>query len=560
MTANKIGPHFTPPRHPSSNGQVENFNRTLKSRIRARCNYANWDLILQEVLHDINASEHSVTKLCPFTIQSGVQNPHHIYDSNFRNYRIESKIDFQKIKKLMDEEKDQRLSKFANPKFSEYKLNDLVLIKNFDSKKPCFLGPFKIIEKSKAGTWYTVKSDTKTFRRHAEHLKIYNQRENLEISNKISHNNIEIEEPVDKCIATQAPLMFSEISNEWHSVAESNDNLPENDIESQLDEFALKLVDKISENVFFEYFSEVCEASESSGSESEESSVVSIISNGARQEYPIRDSDSVNSNFTGISETDPASDSEYEFETNSRLFEVTIESDIQEPETVLEGNLELNEQIHLTSFDKLDISQNRKREREPSAGSVSREKIPNLETELVGKIESPTRPEPRLELKRTNLLIKFENEHRDFFEKLEEKYGEIEQNMMVEQGYIIKLGELKKESLQFICGKFGIKFEEKTIVSELRIKIREFISKNHPTWRKGTSGEFLFFTILNLESEKTLSDLSKTDLKVLVAQYKLPKTCVTMSKSRLIEFIDEYFANNYPRHPRKFNDLIFGSP
>ena len=50
MTANKIEPHFTPPRHPSSNGQVENFNRTLKSRIRARCNYANWDLILQEIL------------------------------------------------------------------------------------------------------------------------------------------------------------------------------------------------------------------------------------------------------------------------------------------------------------------------------------------------------------------------------------------------------------------------------------------------------------------------------------------------------------------------------
>ena len=556
MTENKIEPHFTPPRHPASNGQVENFNRTLKSRIRAKCNYENWDLILQEILHDINASEHSVTKLSPYTIQSGVQNPHLLYDSNFRNYQIDSKIDFQKIKKLIDEEKDKRISKFSNSKFKEYELGDLVLIKNFDSKKPCFLGPFKITEKSKAGTWYTVKSDTKTFRRHGDHLKIYNRRENEIVSERDIASNPLTNIPVDNNHSRNPPPYFSEISTVWQPVAEGNIESKEIDnMKIKEDELAMKFVRKIANNLFMEFLFESVEAADNQNSESDESSsIISIISN-----QVIRNSDSSNFNQEQASKVDQTSDSEYEFETNSRLFEVTIDSDAQEPETVLEGNLERDENVHLISYDKLDISQNKKRAREPSVDSPSNHKLPNLESEKIEEFNSPTRPKSDVGLKRTNLLIKFENEHRDFFEKLEEKYGEVEQNMMVEEGYIIKLGELQKETLQFICEKFKLKFEEKMPMSELRIKIREYISKNHPDWRKSTSGEFLFFTILNLEEEKTLTDLSKTDLKVLVAQFQLPKTCLKLTKPRLVEFIDDYFATKYPNHPRKCNDLIFGS-
>ena len=73
---NEIQLNFAPPRHPQTNGSCENFNRTLKSRLRARCNMENWDLVLFEVLHEINSSVHCVTNMAPFTIETGIKNPH----------------------------------------------------------------------------------------------------------------------------------------------------------------------------------------------------------------------------------------------------------------------------------------------------------------------------------------------------------------------------------------------------------------------------------------------------------------------------------------------------
>ena len=549
MKENDIEPHFTPPRHPASNGQVENYNRTLKSRLRAKCNYENWDLVLQEIVHDMNSAEHSVTKQSPFTIQAGAKNPHNIYDPNFRDFQIETRIDFQKIKELIDQEKNNRLSKFSNPKFLAYEINDLVLIKNFDSKKPKFLGPFKIIDKSKAGTWYTVKSGKQTFRRHAEHLKKYFLRQNDQ-ANVMDESSYQIK--TDKIFDNQAP----------HESAQSNSGFSiecvpvfDEEINKKLDDCISKMLDKISSDIFTEYLLETADLYDDASLESNKfSSTVSEANSTDELVIQTSISESYNQNSMSENEIYPKSDSEYEFETNSRLLEVTTDS-ISEAETILEGNLE---QVHLESYDKLDITENRKRAREASGGSGLRSKMQIVEKQPEIKEISPSRPKSDIELKRTNLFVKFENEHPDFFSQLDEKYGEVEPNMMIENGFIIKLGELQKDMLQYICSNFNIEFEGKTPMGELRIRIREYISINHPNWRKSTSGEYLFFSMLNLKGEETLSDLSKTELKVLVAQYQLPKSCLKFKKSLLIEFIDDYFTVNFPHHPRKFNDLIFG--
>jgi hypothetical protein len=549
MKENDIEPHFTPPRHPASNGQVENYNRTLKSRLRAKCNYVNWDLVLQEVVHDLNSAEHSVTKQSPFSIQSGVRNPHNIYDPNFRDYRIETKIDFEKIKERIDLEKNNRLSKFSNPKFSEYQIDDLVLIKNFDSKKPKFLGPFKIIDKSKAGTWYTVKSDKQTFRRHAEHLKKYFLRQNDQ-AKSTDENSYQIK--TDKDFGNLAPKENAQPNSGFFIEC-----VPvfDEEINEKLDNFSSKILDKISSDIFTEFLLEAADLYDDSSTESHKVSSTSLESSSTdKLEIRASFSESNNQNSPTENEIYQTSGSEYEFETNSGLLEITTDS-ISDAETILEGNLE---PVHLQSYDELDITENRKRAREASDGSASRPKMQIIEKKPSAVEISPSRPKSNRELKRTNLLVKFENEHPDFFSQLDEKYGEIEPNMMIENGFIIKLGELQKDMLQYICSNFNIKFEEKMPMGELRIGIREYISYNHPNWRKSTSGEYLFFSKLNLKGEQTLSDLSKTELKVLVAQYQLPKSCLNLKKSLLIEFIDEYFAVHFPHHPRKLNDLIFG--
>jgi hypothetical protein len=168
---NKIQINSSPPRHPSTNGAVENLNRTLKSRLRARCKFLNWDEYLHEVLHEINSSAHSVTKFSPFTIETGISSPHSFYDHNWRRYDSKIEINFGDIKSNLDSEKQKRLENFKNPNFVEYEIGQKVLIRNFRDRKPPFLGPFTVIEKTK--TVYKCQEDVseKIFTRHANDIK-----------------------------------------------------------------------------------------------------------------------------------------------------------------------------------------------------------------------------------------------------------------------------------------------------------------------------------------------------------------------------------------------------
>lgn len=209
---NNIKINSSPPRHPSTNGSVENLNRTLKSRLRAKCNFMNWDEVLPEILHEINSSVHSVTKLSPFTIETGIKSPHSIFDHNWRQYNSKQEINFDKIKENLDNEKQKRINLFQKNDFVEYQIGDKVLIKNFRSKKPPFLGPFTVIEKSK--TVYSCEEDesAKIFIRHANDIKKFNKRAD-EYSCKKSENNLQAIEPLTKTDKNPNSINFVDFCN-----------------------------------------------------------------------------------------------------------------------------------------------------------------------------------------------------------------------------------------------------------------------------------------------------------------------------------------------------------
>ena len=61
-----------------------------------------------------------------------------------------------------------------------------------------------------------------------------------------------------------------------------------------------------------------------------------------------------------------------------------------------------------------------------------------------------------------------------------------------------------------------------------------------------------------MKEEKRLSELSKPELKVLIAQFNLSEKCIPskLSKKELIKFVDEKFLLLFPNHPRVDNELL----
>jgi hypothetical protein len=193
LKASNIEVCLAPARHPQTNGAAENFNRSFKSRLRACCeNLENWDRSIHKVLHEINSSIHSVTKFSPFTVETGILNPHASYDAIRRNCSDRINVNFEEIKARIDQEKEARCKKFENSKFEQYEIGEKVLMKNFRGKYPPFIGPFTVFEKSE--TTYKLKENEKSgkriFVRHANDVRKLRERNNesdlesAEIENK----------------------------------------------------------------------------------------------------------------------------------------------------------------------------------------------------------------------------------------------------------------------------------------------------------------------------------------------------------------------------------------
>jgi hypothetical protein len=186
---------LAPARHPQTNGAVENFNRSFKSRLRACSeNLQNWDRNVEKVLHEINSSIHAVTKFSPFTIETGILDPHASYDSIMRKCSDRIDINFEEIKNRIDQEKEARCRKFDRPKFQQYQIGEKVLMKNFRGKYPPFIGPFTIFEKSE--TTFKLKENEKlgnrVFTRHADDIRKLKERNEVSSSETVENEFLPI--------------------------------------------------------------------------------------------------------------------------------------------------------------------------------------------------------------------------------------------------------------------------------------------------------------------------------------------------------------------------------
>lgn len=176
---------LSPAYHPQTNGECENRNRTLKSRLKLACKLENWDLFLPEAIHQMNSAKHSVTKLSPFEIETGYpgENPNDKYkitqnrrDVNLQN--IEEKIQNNHNKRKSEDEK-----------IHDFKKNDLVLCKNTSPYEKIYkwMGPMRITEVRKQGLSFTLLNleSGRELTRHISHIKPFIQRESSEISDGI---------------------------------------------------------------------------------------------------------------------------------------------------------------------------------------------------------------------------------------------------------------------------------------------------------------------------------------------------------------------------------------
>lgn len=586
LSQNNISPHFAPPRHPACNGAVEVFNRTLKSRLQARTNFENWDNFLYEVLHEINSNEHSVTKLPPFTVQTGIKNCHSFFDPNFRFYGDKIEINYDEIRRRIDMEKQSRISKFDNVKFKEYQIGELVLIKNFRSGKPPFIGPFKITKKSAGGVNYECfELDTgKTFRRHAEAIKVFHQRESEAYSETSESNDYEINEDCltetfeQESIFPTLPFLAPKLTAKQNSNAAFLENvasgLIDNTVRKIVNEFLTKFYDqsKMEENHKF-YFGDVLEELKSNVERAE---IKNSMEDFDRQTAP----EGIPENFLRIFENSYTENSiPQNSPRNLEQFSEIVTPDhlqnitVSDTESVEDAN-------KLTSYDKLNlVTQSgaanlrqrklvdyfetteessseaesvisvskvaRKREREPSENSVSPVDSKNARLSLENDFSNLT------------MTLKLENEDKEFFNSIK-RIEEIDicPDMIVENHCLLKLSTLPKDVLLFLAVKFNLPVQSCNTKPVLTLKIKRHLKKEFPNWRKSETGEYLFFASFRVKEQISLYSLNVPELKTVCAAFKLDKIPGN-SKTLLQQFIVEQFEIKYPRHPKIKHELIF---
>jgi hypothetical protein len=549
---NGIEPHFIPPRHPSTNGLCENLNRTIKARLRAKTNFENWDVALFQIIHEINCSSHSVLGTSPFIVETGVLETHNFFDPNWRNYGDRNNINLEYFREKIELEKNKRVSKFDNPNFKEYNLNDKVLIKNFRSKFPPYIGPFLIKHKSESGSWYTCVNNDKEFRRHADDLRVFNERvSNLETPS-CNQKNVLTTRQFHNFQNFQEACSDEGFFNTVHEpTSDTNEELLlPNGLEIDNSETTS---DKRSpthvrnrRKLDFDLSNSSC-STIASVSEMMQDLQENELYENLEQNPNSPDSTSTNS-------TDFFTESVNRNPTNLDPL-VALRNFPENPETeIIEENTfgTSDPTPHLLSYDKLpnEITGKTtdnfgsKRQREKSDDSITSRKFAKFSLEN--------------NLENMSILIKFPEDDSELFSKIDDKWENIAnaENEHFQNGVFLKIGELNRNSLRYILFKMNKNFSSEENISSLRLKIRSTIQHEYPDWRKSASNQLLFFAIFKVQKERSLFDLSLPELKALIATFELPFFRAN-SKTALTAYIEKEFSTLYPHHPRRNNELIF---
>lgn len=200
--------------HPECNGLVERTNRTIKQTLRTLIqeNKADWDLYLKQAICAYNFSNHTSTGFSPYKIVFG-RDPVSVMDSltgsvsNLscekncaQDYVTRLKNKTKQIhdmvnKKLVESRLKQKLYYDRNTKVFNYKVGELVLVRNMTPKIGMprsflakYLGPYRIKKIISDVSLEIQKLDSsKSFVVHVNRLKKYKVREfqDTERENKI---------------------------------------------------------------------------------------------------------------------------------------------------------------------------------------------------------------------------------------------------------------------------------------------------------------------------------------------------------------------------------------
>ena len=153
--------------HAKANGEVERFNKTLKTMLASyvSSHHRDWDLYLQQVTFAYNTSKQESTRLSPFRVIFGhdeqrlldlhanYQHEKQLTPNSYVDLLIKSQQEINQIIKRNIEKSHSRQDKNYKVKNKiEYKINDLVLLNNEvmkigQTKKfvEKYTGPFQII-------------------------------------------------------------------------------------------------------------------------------------------------------------------------------------------------------------------------------------------------------------------------------------------------------------------------------------------------------------------------------------------------------------------------------